>query len=521
VPILRVRRDGRLISKLARTRPRDALQLSHWQPTNRRDLVEACESGLLHDPGTEPFVARHRLRRQAGDIEYSASVFLYSHHQVMLVPTLKAALPYLRIRKTGRRTRAWFDVHPFFRDGWFVRGQQIRDLAIACSALEPVYFPEVTRRLSLPSEMDFSEYDRWRRQLKVTGLLKWLAVDAGWVRDAGAFLLHLADNVDPLGDWINVVREADPERWQKLKGDARSAIDLRIGAELLLRYHDRLVRARRATPIKAPEGRWRSDFDSRLKPRGQLDRVLTDFGLSPHPSLVLVVEGATELLLFPRVMERFGIRTDDDFIAIQDAEGVSKDLSPLLSYAIAPRVESAEDGRYLRLHRPLTRILVVTDAEGPMTTSAMRDKQRQKWVDRLWRALPSAHRTDAVRSSLDRLVYIDTWTTGGLSFEFAHFTDLELARALARLDHRRRGPSVQRWRQLASDCRRRHGNLKEIFGWGSKVALADELWPVLDAKITKAEKRGTETRIPIVRVVDRATDLARELPRRNIVIPLG
>jgi hypothetical protein len=53
-----------------------------------------------------------------------------------------------------------------------------------------------------------------------------------------------------------------------------------------------------------------------------------------------------------------------------------------------------------------------------------------------------------------------------------------------------------------------------------KVALADRLWSTLEQKIVRAEARKTETRIPIVSVLDEAIRLANEFPRRNLVIAL-
>lgn len=305
-----------------------------------------------------------------------------------------------------------------------------------------------------------------------------------------------------------------------LKSKARSAIDMRIAAELALRYYDHLAAGRRARPLAKVQGRWRGEFDSRLKPQGKLEKVLTEYGLSPHPRLVLVVEGATEQLLFPRLMEFFEIRTDDDFIAIQNAEGVGTDLSPLLAYAIAPRVEAREGSAYLRLSRPLTRVLVVTDAEGPMRTKEQGRRRREIWTERILRTFSEAHQTAAVREALRRLVYVETWNRRGLSFEFAHFTDHQLASAIAQLDHRDRQPALRDRARQIGRVRSRRGNIASVMGGASKVALADELWPVLQRKIERAQQRKTETRIPIVRILDRATDLARELPRRNMVIPL-
>jgi hypothetical protein len=43
---------------------------------------------------------------------------------------------------------------------------------------------------------------------------------------------------------------------------------------------------------------------------------------------------------------------------------------------------------------------------------------------------------------------------------------------------------------------------------------------VLERKVRRAEKRQTEERIPMVRVLVSAVRQARGLPRRNVVIPL-
>lgn len=420
-PLLRVRRDGRLIARLARSGDVRARQVAHWHPTDRVDLIEASERGLLFDPVAEPFVARRRLRRQAGAIEYSASEYVYSLHQVLMLPTIKAALPHLKYHGDRTNRVATLDVNRHWRSWAQRRESEIRDIVVAVSALEPVYYPDIIRSLRLPAQEDFGRYDRWRRRLPLLATREWLGVDADWIREAGRALLSLADSIDPLGDWLQLVREADPDRWTRLKGEARNAMDFRIAAEILLRYYDDLVRGRRARPIKAPTGRWRGywEFDGRLKARRGLDELLTDFGLSPHPSLILVVEGETELLLFPRLMDLFGIRRDEDFMRIQNMQGVGRDLTTLVSFAVAPRTVPDEHGRYLRPLRPLTRILVVTDAEGPMTTQQQRNERRRVWVERILWELPREHRTESVRESLERLVYVDTWKRCGLSFEFA------------------------------------------------------------------------------------------------------
>jgi hypothetical protein len=235
---------------------------------------------------------------------------------------------------------------------------------------------------------------------------------------------------------------------------------------------------------------------------------------------VLVVEGPTERLLFPRAMRRLGLPTDDDFISIQDAEGVETDLSPLLAYAVAPRVVEEKAARYLKLLRPPTRILIVLDPEGTVSTREQRAKRRDTWVARLMRTLPKELRTDVVREQIENLVEVIAWRRNADSFEFAHFTDLQLATAIDALDRRPRKPSPSKLRELVADARRKGRNIDTLMHGFSKLDLADALWPVFERRIARALAANSERQIPIVRVIDHAVDLAHEFPRRNLVIAL-
>lgn len=350
-------------------------------------------------------------------------------------------------------------------------------------------------------------------------MLDWLEVDADWIKESAAQFLREADGFDPLGQWLELVREAEPTSWERLKGEARNAVDLRIGAEILLRYHDRLVRGRLAPKIKPPPPQHRDDFSGRLKSQGSLDLALASFGLSPHPRLILVVEGETEFLLFARLMELFKVRMDRDFIAIENAQGVGREISALIAYAVAPQTHQDERGRYLRVLKPLTRLLAVMDAEGKYSTEEGREERRQAWIKRILDTLPKEHRTSEVRDSIGRLVAVETWDKKGQSFEFAHFTDRQLALATAKIDQRK-GLSLKKRVEIAGSIRANGGNLTPLLDRTSKVDLANTLWPVLRQKIRRAEGHGTERRIPIIRILGRALDLAHELPRRNVVIPL-
>jgi hypothetical protein len=232
---------------------------------------------------------------------------------------------------------------------------------------------------------------------------------------------------------------------------------------------------------------------------------------------VLVVEGDTELLLIPRVMKHFEMKINDDTITIQNAEGVRRDLSALMGF-LAPRVATVATDGYLELTRPATRVLVVFDPEGPAATSDGRNKLQNDWIDRILRVFPREHQTGAVREQIALLVEVTTWNSKSESFEFAHFTDRQLASAMLRVPGRHRRHSLAEMSALVAELRAKRANLKAALRSQGKVTLAEQLWPILEAKIRRAEPRGTADRIPVVAVLDHALDLAHEFPRKGLVI---
>jgi hypothetical protein len=524
VPFLRVRRDGREIAAAFRARERDAYSIAHWQYKARRDLEELVAAERLFDPAREKFIPRSQMRRDLGEFHYDASAYLYAQQQYIFAPLIREALPSLRLTRRAKSHVAALDAHAIWKETWATRAAHLREVAIAAVALEPVFYPQLMGVLRLEWSKDADVYFRWRDGLPLERVLRWLGVDPQWLYDAGQQLISVTDWSDPLGPWSELVAHAAPSQWASLRGQALTAVDLRIAAEMLLRYHDQLVerrRARRPTPVPR---RYPDPLRGRLKRRRPLDRVLTEFGLSPHPQLVLVVEGETERRTFPRVMDHFGIRRDEDFISIQDAEGVGRKLEPLVAY-LAPRLGEEEPGRYVELDRPPTRLLVVVDAEGPAETEAQREETRLKWLDRLLRTMPrdwhrDEQRMALMRQQLDGLVNTTSWRKSGDRFEFSHFTDLQLVRAMDRIDTRSRRMTFEKRLELVQDARAGLKNFKLALGGVSKLDLADELWPVLEKKILRADARGRADAVPIVAVLDRALELAREYPRRGLVLSL-
>jgi hypothetical protein len=152
---------------------------------------------------------------------------------------------------------------------------------------------------------------------------------------------------------------------------------------------------------------------------------------------------------------------------------------------------------------------------------ADREARRQLWIDRILDALPREQRTPTVREALTTLVHIDIWR-GEQSFEYANFTDLQLATAIASLDSRDRQPSLQERRESIARMRAKNTNLKKGALWPgiSKIALAETLWPTLRQRVDTARRHGTHHRIPVIRVLDHAVDLANATHRGQVLLRL-
>lgn len=517
VPLYRVRRDWRrVVGYERRGDEHGARYLAHGTASTGAQVAGLLREDRLRDPSQERFRPWRHYRRDVAGHTSSASYFLYSWHQLHALHAMQRPL-YQAVHRR-ERNGSILVVPRAVAELWHERARTARAVAIVAAVLEPVHYSQIIGRLRLTGREDFADYYSWRAGLQPGEPLQRFGIEPSWLRERAGYLLSTANAIDPLGPWSELVAHADPSTWAQLRGDARAALDRRITAELLMLHHESLVRAGLASAPPQPPPRSPTRFDHRLRRERPIDEVLTEFGLSPHPSLLLIVEGSTERMLFPRVMQFFEIRTEEDFLAIHDAEGVDRDLSALVGY-MAVRVGGVEPDGYHRLIRPPTRLLAVMDPEGKMATPAGREHQRQLWIDRLLAALPSQLRTREMRDQLEPLVEITTWTPREENFEFAHFTDRQLAHAIARIDTRRRRPSVEVLVERVGYLRASRKNLDVLLPDAvSKVALADALWPVLRRKIARADKRGMAERVPIVRVLDRALALAHELPRRHVVI---
>jgi hypothetical protein len=492
------------------------------------DLVTtAAAHGLLVDPGTAPYRPWDGglpLRTHFGIHRYP-SVF-YSPYQLLALRPIEQL-----IRKmSGSRDsegKVTLDLEPLTVDETAALDGG-RQLAILLSALDMHYLPGIVLAVYHPKVWQTEDpgFEAAPR-LKMFGLKpEDLAATAGT-------LLNQAKMIDPLGTFYELVRQAHPNTWAGLRRDALQAMDYRIAAEILLRVLDDLGRA--DLSMRPPrKGRMcRATLEDRLQAEPeQLEGILASRGLSPRPALLLVLEGKTEMRLMPRVLEEvYGGPIPSTLIELENMETITRDLDLLVRREAGPKIgDDLAQGAVILL-RPPTRILVAVDPEWNYAGKNGARTERDKLVRRLHELLPASARSKTSLRQLRSLVDVVTW--GTVPWEFANFTNTELAKAIMRCVTVPQGMTLRDLvgaLEAERTLKKRHPNIPRSpnveairLSWPSsskfhKLDLAEELWPVLREKVRLDVASGKRLRVPAARVAVKALDMARDAPRRLVAL---
>lgn len=409
----------------------------------------------------------------------------------------------------------WNELHPkteaAFRglvdddrvEPWFTRlSVANRAFNVALEAISSSYMPFVSNRISSRGG------DAWSpaATLDAVDLVAWLGVDAQVLHGQAQLLLTAAKDVDPLATWSALTGHANWTARHKLKGAALVAVDLREAAELLLRLYEDLPDPQLATEVPGRIGGFWQPMHERLhRPADELDRLLNDLGLSPFPSLIVAVEGQSEEAVLPRALEMMGWQVGLDAIELVNLRGVGNDVSLLARYAGAPRLAEQLDDVVL-LRRPLAHIAIVADPEGPYETEDMRAEVKERLVDELVRSLPQRLRTSVMREDMSNLVTVDTWGGHGGPFEFAHFTDGELAEAILEIC-----PGADRDALIAGLAGQRRSGSPDIdkvlrsrllsgHRYPTKVEFALHLWRRIEPAVEAAASTNEPSDVPLARI---------------------
>lgn len=524
-------RSGDLVPLYRIHQGREAI-VKAWEPDGY--MVASPNSGLegLREyksdgrltTGDERFKpwARHVVKEHGRSLWIST--FLYSPWQLLALVDVRMLIP--RMRRIGTAT---LESRYSVTGRVFMSMRITTAIAVILSAVEPMYWPDLVANVRFGgawvADRDawFETYLRWIHDRKAETMREWLRLTPDEIVSLADGLVVRIKSADPINGWADLVRLMNPTKWKELTGDARIAIDHRLAAEMLMRLRDDLTFGgiAAALPLPPPMA-WTPQHDRLNRPMENLDQVLMDYGISPHPALVLPLEGATEMILVARAMDLLHVPRRRSYIELFDIGGNSNDYGLLARYVAVPELGQELRSDLVTLSRPITRIMVVTDPENRLRSQEQREVRRRQILESIFASLPERFRTDRAKSQLDSIVTMDTWTNDE-SFEFAHFTNDEIAEAIMRL-HADSGLSIPAVNPADIDAvRLRRGNLKSILRRyptlkDRKDKLAEALWPYLERRLDAHVKDGTIESIPLGRILQRAVDLATMSFRRSMAL---
>jgi hypothetical protein len=477
-------------------------------------VFEAARQGRVHDCYHEGYSVdwpyerlqdQHEPRWQDG--------FLFSSWQV---PDLHHALPEYESIRRGWRTGA--DERLMRRD---------RQRSIALAALATRHLPDIVGKITTPTSADWEALWEFRRGCDCVDLLRVAGYSLNDLRPQAEELLRSAHWRDPMRDWWSLLRHSRDDGWSKLKGVPRDCLWERVAAEVLLRTHEELAERGELDPLPdLTSSTFHDALHDRVSPREadapSLDRALAQFGLSPHPRVLLLLEGQTEIIQVTEILSELGLNRPDR-VRVQNCRSSSVNPQLISRYAIAPRLGPWRGKGHI-LDAPPTALVIAMDPENIWRDQARREQQRLQ--------LQQAIREEVEwqggvisQPELDVLVNIFVW--GDDTYELANFTDDELVAAITQLasEQALAAATSPTWetelRRALQAARREHCDFQRKVGplrvREDKPRLARILLPTLVAKYQAERAAGTIT-TPVLQLVEMVRDLILQLSGRGFIL---
>jgi hypothetical protein len=478
--------------------------------SQQAELRLALASGRVRDPGADGFQPRLRFDdRRPGDPQRWMNGLIYSRWQLLAAPELRRRLPLRRLSGPYERRRV---ILPPLDEWSRAPLERIAAWVPVLAAVEARYLPTIDPEWLRLTNVEVEEWDQFCTVYDPVAMSITLEVKPDEVKAFAEWLLHRAHNLDPTGDWSQLIRRAPERAWKTLTGDALVALDHRLAAEVLLLFYEDLAQRHAAPPLPQLQSLVWHPLSERISDQRdeELDSLLVHLGVSPHPGVVLVVEGETEELLVNRVFDHLELRRTPDLVRVLCMRGADREL-PLLAAATVAPLLGQRHGETYDMIRPPTRLVIAVDQDQGWDTPAKINRKRANILTAI-RKVIAAQGAKVSDEDLETFVIVKQWSAR--CFEFAHFDDTDLADALRRINPSCGGLSQTELIARIAMIRARDLDIKKVWdqNWApqpSKVALAEALWPTLKAKIDDARWSEIKPIPAVAEVVHEAYLLAQ------------
>ena len=484
----------------------------------RRWVLEGATEGRVHDSADEGYSAAWPYARPKRERNTSWwNGFAFSSWQLLDVAEAITQYQWIQNDWPTPRTRGAI---------------KHRRRTQALAALSTRYLPSIIGRLSQFPGTDEDHLWQMRFESDPRQFLRVAGFDPANLLEEAERLLREAQHRDPMAEWLPLLRHGSYEGWAKLKGEPLACMWRRIGAEVLLRAHEELAAAGQLDPLPDISGlSGHTALHDRLTARYDeaetLERALGSFGLSPHPRVLLLVEGETELIHVPQLLAQLGIDKPQQ-VRVQRCKGSHVNTQLIARYNVTPRIGKRYETFWLLDATP-TALVIAVDPENKWATEAKRAVELRKMQDDI-REEVRWQGADISQEDLDYLVKVEIW--GEDKYELANFTDDELTAVVRKIAERRSAPNPLpadwdgRFLGLLTDARREHKDIKVPLGrmglGDPKVALAKLLLPVLLAKC-KRELDAGAVETPVLELVLKVRQIVANLSASgySLKIPEG
>jgi hypothetical protein len=473
-------------------------------------VVTAARQGRLRDPTQEEVVPALYDEPRTPDRDQHTGYY-YSSWQLLQIRT---ALTQLAWARTGQR------VPPAQGPSW-------RDVTLVLCALAPRHLPGVLGEMRLISPTDEEQERYWTFQREIDGsrLVETVGFAGDQLAGCAETLLSRARVHDPMTEWLSLLRHSPYRAWSRMRGAPLHAMWHRAAAEVLLRAHEEIADSGNLEPLRDLTGEtWFTAQHDRLSPRYEeahgLEQALATFGLSPHPRVLLLLEGSTEMEHVPRLLDTFGLG-EPDRVRVLNTKSSKVHASLVARHNITPRIgRERPDGWDLLSSQ--TALILAMDPENFFATPAMCDDVRRRLQNAI-REEVRAQGADIGQGDLDLLVTVQTW--GEDTYELANFTDDELVPAIRQIAaSRRHDVTSETWeptlRAALLEARASHADIKAAFHAiqlaDPKVELARLLWPALREKCAAEEAAGTKN-TPVLQIVHYVLDRVNAMDRASVL----
>ncbi|WP_326955123.1 hypothetical protein [Amycolatopsis sp. NBC_01286] len=487
-------------------------------------MREAREDGGLYDLGLQPFRPRLPFIRHPHFSTRWWNGLIYSWHQLHILWELRDLLAHRRYRRRGDDFQ---DVLPAPHSWLVEEADAFRRIATMATALEARYLPKLDPEWVHLSNVKVEVWEQYRDAFNPVEVSRVLSYSGEQARDDAERLLLLAHSIDPLGrSWGRLARRAPKKSWEDLKGAALGAMDLRQTAEILLLFYEDLAEQSAVPELPEIPSMAFHPLVERISHRDtNLDEDLVSLGISPHPRVVLAVEGESEQVHVPKIWSELGYRDAPELMRLLKLGGADKDLQKVAALAAAPLIAGRKGDKHWDLLKPPTCLMVAADPEGAYFAPGKVAKTRANILSEI-RDVLKAQGAKTVEEELDLLVHIHTWSAA--CYEFAHFDDDELADGITAIHRTVNGLTRDQLVKRLSEVRARYGtanqktDIKNVWErWSykpSKVDLANQLWPTLQEKIQRRLRDKTAPIPEVAEVVERAHATAQRWRYQNFAL---